>query len=136
MGKLLEYRIPEELKERIPDYFYIAMAGELASIFGRAILHPIDLEDDGDSLIYELNSGTAGWYAAFVMSCKKCDVDWLIDYRKTLPTWVEADIFDGEIETEIVKKIVSKEMTNAANSYYKYINERWVYNHDKEDENN
>ena len=120
MGRLLDYKIPNEIKCRIPNYFYIALIGELVSIFGEKILQPLDCGE------YNLESSTAGWHTAFVMTCKKLDMEWLLEYHKTLPTYVELDMFNGEIEKEVIKVLTNKELEHVANSYYKYVNKRWI----------
>lgn len=118
---MTKYTIPAEIKERIPDYFYIAMAGELVSIFGPSILELNNPEDEECSY-YDLYSGTGGWNAAWYMACKKLDMMWLHDYYKSLPTYVESDLFDYEIEKEIIERIRKGEFYNLlGNSYYHYI---------------
>ena len=109
-----KYVIPKEIDDRIPEYFYYAMAGELVSIFGSYILE----EQDG---YYDLYSGTGGWNEAFKATCRKLNMMWLDDYTKTL-RWDEGDLFDGEIETEIINRFCKKDhYADHANCYYKYL---------------
>lgn len=127
----VEYSIPKDIKDRIPDYFYFALAGELVSIFGTRILGKnewVDFDDEGNELptltdedcsYYDLCSSTGGWVEAFIETCRKLDMIWLVDYWRTLE-WYDSDIFDGEIETEVVKRFCESEM-NPANCYYKYL---------------
>lgn len=129
----VEYTIPKDIKSRIPDYFYFAMAGELVSIFGPHILEKVDYpeyDNDGneipgdpniDNSYYDLCSGTSGWYEAFKMTCKKLNMMWLMDYYKTLE-WYDSDIFDGIIEDRIIKNYIEKDhMHDQVNCYYKYL---------------
>ena len=130
----IEYEIPKEIKEKIPDYFYYAMAGELVSVFGPYILqHPpagyYDEEndewvEDGEEDYYDLDTSTGGWCEAFYATCKKLDMQWLYDYWRTL-AWYDSDIFDGEIEDEIIKRFCEKDhLADHANCYYKYLIEK------------
>jgi hypothetical protein len=115
----LHYHIPEEIENRIPEYFYIAMAGELCSIFGWQIF-----EKQEDSYIseiepyYDLASSTGGWYEAFKATCKKLDMNWLLEYYRTL-AWYDSDMFDGVIENRIITNFIEKD--DNANSYYRYL---------------
>lgn len=110
----VEYKIPEEIKSRIPDYFYYAMAGELVSIFGPYILKKFESQ-------YDLDSGTGGWYEAFAMTCRKLNMAWLVEYWGNLPSY-DSDIFDGLIEQEIIKRFCEKDhLQDHANCYYKYL---------------
>ena len=128
-----KYVIPKEINDRIPEYFYYAMAGELVSIFGSWILEKQDYpeyDDDGneisgdpnvDASYYDLDSGTGGWFEAFRMTCKKLDMMWLMNYYKTLK-WYDSDIFDGIIEDRIIENYIEKDHIHVhANCYYKYL---------------
>lgn len=113
----VEYEIPEEILNKIPAYFYFAMAGELLSVFG---IHIFFKWDDGEgNKYYDLDSSTGGWEEAFKATCKKLDMMWLIDYANTLE-WYDHDIFDGEIENEIIKRVCEGDIDNV-NPYYKYL---------------
>lgn len=113
----LEYSIPKEVDQKIPKYFYFAMAGELCSISGPWLFDKIN---DGDGVeYYDLHSGTSGWAAAFYATCKKLDMMWLYEYAVGL-NWYDCDMFDGEIEKRIVKAVM-KSKGNSANEYYKYV---------------
>jgi len=127
------YKIPKEIYSRIPDYFYYAMAGELVSIFGPHILEKVDYPEydndgneisgdpDTDNSYYDLCSGTGGWNEAFEMTCKKLNMMWLNEYSNTLP-WYDRDIFDGEIEYEIIERFCKKDHAeDHLNCYYKYL---------------
>lgn len=116
----LSYHIPKEIEAKIPDYFYIAMAGELCSVFGYWIFEKvIDPDDPKDEGYYDLDSSTAGWYEVFKATCKKLGMDWLLEYYRTLE-WYDSDIFDGIIENRIITNfIVAKD--HHANSYYQYL---------------
>ena len=109
----VEYSIPEEIKNKIPNKFYYVMGGELCAIFGPKIFEKF--EED----YYDLNSSTVGWVEAFKETCRKLDMQWILDYWNTLE-WYDGDIFDGEIEAGIIKRFCIEDMPTA-NSYYKYL---------------
>lgn len=117
----VEYSIPTEIDLKIPSYFYIALAGELCSILGPQIFNKItDFDEDTEEEFsyYDFDSGTSGWYAAFKTTCKKLDLQWLLNYYDTLK-WYDRDIFDGIIEDRIVTRFIDKD--NHCNEYYKYL---------------
>jgi hypothetical protein len=91
------YSIPEEIKKKIPEEFYYAMADELCAIFGWENIERIVEE------YYDLNSSTAGWLQAFKKTCSRLDMEWLVDYCHTLE-WYDGETFDGQIEMEIIKR--------------------------------
>ena len=111
----VEYEIPPEIDERIPDYFYIAMAGELCSVFGIDIF--IKDEDDNYPLFYV--SSTGGWYEALKATCKKLDMKWFLDYWVTLE-WYDSDVLDGYIEDRIIEEFIDNR-DSRPNCYYKYL---------------
>lgn len=117
------YEIPTEIKEKIPEYFYYAMGGELQAIHaGTNIFQKWripDEEDEEKAYYYDLDSSTGAWVEAFRATCRKLDMQWLYDYYKTLE-WYDSDIFDGEIETEIIHRFCEVE-TSTCNSYYQYL---------------
>lgn len=127
----IEYTIPKNVDERIPDYFYFAMAGELCCVFGPQIFQQIDgVEydeegnrlapiDDADYMYYDLCSSTGGWNAAFKATCEKLDMGWLLDYYDTLE-WYDSVILDGVIEKRIIEKVVEEE-TSGSNPYYEHL---------------
>lgn len=122
INEFLEYEIPLEIKQKIPEYFYYAMGGELVSIFGIEVLIPEDANDEiNEYTVYGIDfvTPTSGWYEAFKATCKKLDLQWLLDYHKTLD-WEKGDLFDDEIAQEIIKYF-SLEPKNRANSYYLYL---------------
>ena len=110
---MFDYTIPDEIKNRIPDYFYYALGGEYVSIMGADAL--IRDEDGLSRLDYD--AGTAGYGEAFRMTCKKLDMDWLFEYWGSLP-WYQSDIFDGEISDEVMRCFDKEEHANA---YYQYL---------------
>ena len=83
------HRFTEEVERLIPNYFYAAFAGELISVFGwkwaqtafSAWSPDYDEESDiAESLltpegysepIYDLDSSSSGWSAAFINTIKK-----------------------------------------------------------------
>lgn len=126
----VEYKIPKEIDEKIPEYFYHAMAGELCSIHGPRIFEKVECfeyDDEGNETekrneeldYYDLDSGTGGWFEAFRMTCDKLGLAWLLEYWDELE-WYDSDIFDGIIEERIVEKVIEAEPSNC-NAYYKYL---------------
>lgn len=131
---LSEYTIPEKIDSQIPEYFYFAMLGELVSVFGviiveKQVTYKYDinckkvLNKDGEPVIeeeyYNLDSSTAGWVEAFKETCKKLDMEFLIDYYKSLD-WSHADIFNAIIESRIINRAIKKD-SQEGNAYYKYL---------------
>ena len=114
------YRIPEEIKSRIPDYFYFAMTGELFSSFG--YYNSIQMFTDTSEFngLHNLGATSQGWFVAFMMTCKKLDMLWLLDYYKSLE-WYDSDIFDSEIEDEIEARFINGKKNDHANCYYRYL---------------
>lgn len=132
-----EYKIPEEIKSCIPDYFYYAMVGELVSVFGVSILQKLEhIEYDAEGVrlldhtkedcsYYDLLASTGGWGIAFYATCRKLNMIWLYNYWKSL-VWYESDIFDREIENEIIERFLENDCVQRDNPYCKYISEkRW-----------
>ena len=81
------------------------MGGELVSIFGTEVLVPEDKNDEiNENTVYGIDfiTSTSGWYEAFKATCKKLDLQWLLDYHETLE-WYKSDLFDDEIAQEIIK---------------------------------
>ena len=105
------YKIPKNIKNNIPEYFYPAMAGELFAVAG--INKGLSMFSDDKYL----NTSTSGWTEAFNETCRKLKMQWLLNYRETLE-WDESDLFDAELE----KRILNKGNTDA---YYTYL----VYKH-------
>ena len=122
INKSLEYKIPLEIKQKIPKYFYYAMGEELVSIFGTEVLIPEDVNDEiNEYTVYGIDfvTSTSGWYEAFKATCKKLDLQWLLDYHKTLE-WYESDLFNDEISQKIIEYF-SSEPKSRANCYYLYL---------------
>ena len=127
----VRYTIPEEIDKKIPEYFYYAMMGELCSIHGPMMFEKIpwiEFDDEGSEIpetgdesqdYYDLDSSTGGWYEALRATCNKLNMNWLLEYWKTLE-WYDSDIFDGIIEDRIIKKCIETEPSNC-NPYYKYL---------------
>ena len=116
---MLDYKIPQEIKSKIPSCFYYALLGELCGVFGSKVF---DYDEDGNMCLYYLE-GTAGWGAALYMTCRKLSIDWLWEYYESLE-WDDSDLFDSEISDEIVKEFEKRfegEFVNDANDYYLWI---------------
>ena len=120
-GNRVEYQIPKKLRDRIPDYFYTAFAGELFSVFGWERTKDMFYPEESKEYV-DLASSTNGWALAFMGTCEKLDMNWLYDYYLTL-TWYDSDVFDGIIEQEMGKRFMN-EKGDDANDYYQYLLER------------
>lgn len=118
----IEYRIPEDIKKKIPEYFYQAFFGELVSVFGyRCLVSLFEYGSYREQIEAFLTNigGTDGWYEAFWQTCTKLNLEWLIDYYKSL-TWHDNDLFNGEIADGTVLHFINDKQTNCS-SYYKYL---------------
>lgn len=138
---LIDYVIPENIDNRIPEFFYHAMAGELFSIGGKRLTEPREYEGEPDEdgfvadpetpgvkypkYSYNLDSGTAGWAAAFYATCCKLDLPWLLRYRWHLG-YPEGDVFDGILEERIVERVL-RTGNCRCNSYYLH----WIKAYDR-----
>ena len=128
--------VEEIIEEKIPDYFYPAFAGELCSIFGVSIfrkLSTIDYDEDGSAITnwansyYDLHTYSSGWFRALEITCKKLEMEWLIDYWVGLE-WYDSDIFNELLEDKVVTNFINKAYKSCIdNPYFNYlldINER------------
>lgn len=111
----VEYSIPEEIKREIPDAFYIALAGELFSVFGAVASE----KDEDGAYGIDFLCGTAGWAAALRAACRKMKMQWLLNYYDALE-WYDSDLFDGEISDMVIKKFYEADETSA-DAYYLYL---------------
>lgn len=123
-GYCIEYQIPTEIKDRIPDYFYIALAGELFSIFGWSESRWRFYPEEGKAYA-DLASGSAGWMKALKAACRKLDMDWLLAYYQTLE-WYDSDVFDGILEQEIRRHFMNGK-AEGTNEYYRFLCSRDDY---------
>lgn len=93
----IQYRIPADIKSRIPQQFYQTMYQDLLNVFGKQILRK---DAAGD---YQINymCGTYGWTDALHRTCYSFGMEWLWEYYDDLP-WYDSDLFDCEIAEELV----------------------------------
>ena len=112
----LNYKIPDDILAKIPDYFWSALAGELVSVFSTSIFD----KDDTDMYQLDFLCGTTGFDCAFHMTCRKLDLMWLYDYRNRLE-WYDYDMFDSEISDILINKVLLSE-PKKYNSYYDWLN--------------
>ena len=110
----MTYKIPADIKEKIPDYFYLALGGELVSIFG----HDVFQKDEDSVCTLDYLTGTAGWVAAFRMTCKKLNMFWLPVYYDGLE-WFESDLFDDEVCQGVIDAFLKNNSNQ--NTYYLYL---------------
>ena len=115
MENIINYEQIDSLIDSIPEPFYYGLLGELVSIFGPTILSPIDKS------YYDFNSGTAGWFEAMRMTCKKLHIEWIFEKYQEMP-WYDSDVLDGRIE-EKLSALMGNEGWRHGNSYYKFIME-------------
>lgn len=110
---IYDYKIPEDIKKKIPDAFYLALGGECISIFG--IPEILSYDEDGIFLLNYYGS-TTGWDRAIKTTCKKLDMQWLYEYYSSLE-WYESDLFDDEIVDEVESCFTKGD----SNAYYEYL---------------
>lgn len=111
----MDYKIPEDIITKIPQYFWPAFAGELVSTLGMVVFQKDEYGQYGLNFV----SGTFGWNAALRMTCKKLNMKWLFGYYDKLEWW-ESDMFDGEFEDLLIKNFVEAEDL-PENSYYAWL---------------
>lgn len=97
--------------KRIPEYFYIALYGELVSVFGPWIVPYPKIEAS-------FNYTTVGWNEAFCMTCNKLNMKWLTDYKRSLSIEKMHD-FGETIDANIISTV--KKMNTDTNPYYEWI---------------
>lgn len=111
------YRIPPEIKSKIPGYFFAALAGELFAIYDMSVF---DKDEDGIPE-FTYHAGSFAWGFAFWMACKKCDMKWLFDYYDGLE-WYESDCFDSEICGGIESYLSGDDWrSTVGHEYYSYL---------------
>lgn len=108
-----EYKIPADIKKRIPEYFYYALGGEYVSIHGKDAL----IRDENGFSALDYCSSTAGYVEALRATCQKLDMNWLFEYWNQLP-WYQSDLFDGEIADEVMRRFDNRD---GGSSYYQYL---------------
>lgn len=126
------YKIPDKIKNQIPEYFYYALAGEYISISGK---RDALIEDKTGSSLLNYCSSTSGYFEAFRTACKKLSMDWLFEYWKQLSCG-ESDIFNDEIIEETIKRF---DNYIGVSPYYNYLLKsklgcKKIYNLDKHNE--
>ena len=114
--RLLDYSVPRRIKRAIPDYFYLALGGELVSVCGR---HVLERDEYGEYTFHWL-IGTSGYHVALKATCAKLGMEWLSDYRDSLE-WYESDGLDSELLEGMLRQF---ELGGGANAYYRYLLER------------
>lgn len=108
------YQIPAQIDKGIPEHFYIALEGEITSVFGKDVWWCADGLHGEDYI-----GGTAGYAAALKMTCWKLGMMWLYEYYENL-AWYESDQFDG-IVLDRVKEHIIHENEDGVNAYYLYL---------------
>lgn len=148
----VEYSIPDDIDSKIPDYFYIALAGELCSIYGPGVFDKIPyscdvLEDDGVDCVDETQvSSVESQDGQLDLSVPSVDADGYYDLDSSTGGWFEAlkmtckklDMmwlleyhatlpwYDSDIFDGIIEDRIIEKFVKCedhhCNSYYKYIN--------------
>ena len=95
-----DYKIPKEIKDQMPDYFYFALAGELTSVFGPIIWYEESNEDGTTRRSLGSVFSTSGYYLAFKMTCIKLGKFDVFSYYDSL-SWQDSDMFDAEVKKEL-----------------------------------
>lgn len=108
------YEIPQNIKDKIPEYFYLAFAGELFSVFG---IGTFEKDEDGFRRI-DYSTSTIGWVAALKATCQKLDMEWLFTYWEELE-WYDSDIFDEKMADEMVSRL--EKDSDGVNPYYLHL---------------
>ena len=114
----LKYKIPDEIKEKIPVEFYIALAGEITSVFGLKVW---DKYDDGSP--YEWIAGTSGLEYAIRETCEKLGLNWLWGYYESL-RWYESDQFDDVVVLLAKQNLDRLSKGSNPNEYHRYLVEK------------
>lgn len=91
----------------IPDYFYIAFAGEITSIYGLGVWNDIDYIGSENGIVQALK-----------MTCRKLSLMWI--YRKyDAMEWYDGDVYLGKLVGKAKKAITNMKRGN--NAYYRYL---------------
>lgn len=112
-----KYKIPDEILDDIPPYFYAAFAGELYAVFGPTIFDRTGT--DGMPMIFNFE-GTTGWGAAFRPVASRLELSWLTDYYDTLD-WFDSDLFDDQLCGLLFKKFIAEADPSMTSPYYLYL---------------
>lgn len=112
--------IPNDILNKIPDYFGAAFCGELASVFSLDIF---ETNDTNDMILIRYREGTAGWNAALKMACRKLDMDWFYDWYNNLNWWM-SDLVDEELTDIFVMPFVEDWNREGISPYYKWLIEK------------
>ena len=114
----LKYKIPDEIKEKIPVEFYIALAGEITSVFGLKVWSEYD-----NGCPYEWISGAAGLWYAIMETCEKLEMNWLNEYSDHL-MWYETEGFSKEVVLLAKQNLDRISEGNGPNEYARYLVEK------------
>jgi hypothetical protein len=114
----MNYKIPDDILAKIPEYFWPAVAGELVSVYSPSVF----VKDEDGLCGMDFIIGTSGWHVVLKATCRKLDMDWLYEYYCKLE-WYDSDWFDGEMFDLIKNNFVDAEVEHA-NSYYKWLVEK------------
>lgn len=101
----LEYKIPEDIRKNIPSSFWLALGGEITSVFGVDVWKMYEGQRVADYIC-----GTAGLHFAVKMACWKLDMMWLYKYYDSLD-WYESDQFDSIVTDAAGYSIADKSVT-------------------------
>ena len=104
----------EDFIKDLPDYFYIALFGEMCSI-DPSITYKQISKIGG----YGCACGTGLWVEAMKMSCMKLGIKDFMHKYNCLDC-DNSDSVDYAIENKMIE-VIKKEKENNSNSYYKYI---------------
>ena len=114
----LKYKIPDEIKEKIPVEFYIALAGEITSIFGFGVW-----ETHENISVIDFIAGTNGLEYAIRETCEKLGLNWLWEYYESLQ-WYESDQFDDEVVLLAKQNLDRISKGSNPNEYLRYLVEK------------
>ena len=120
----MDYKIPDDILDKIPEYFWPALGGELISAYSLSVL---DKDPDTGLMSLDYIGSTMGWVAALRATCHKLDMKWLMDYWDKLE-WYDSDIFDDLI----IDMVKEKFFEAPSNPSYAYM--RWLCGADEDDD--
>ena len=122
-----EYLIPDEIENRIPAYFYTALAGELLALSGVWLFDAHEDDDSGEPR-HDLNPGDGRWDLAFHAACDKLHMEWLYTYYYWLKPR-QRNLFDGIIEARVARQLWPEDDEpfpyRGQDLYYRYLRGRY-----------
>lgn len=95
-----DYHMPDEIKKQLSGSFLASFGEECAKIF--ELDNAAERNIEGTPFLFQV-TGTGGWLQALRATCRRFDMQWLLDYWIRLDRY-ESDIFDDELASEVVRQ--------------------------------